>query len=179
MYKLYLDKPEDFICEVSVKNASLKDAFARIVVESGDLTLMFTGKLKDGKCQVPIRRLKGLLEENAKGKMHLEVVVEDTYFKPWSDEFLVEQHTNVKVKIQEQKAPTNPMVKVVSVKEQKKLSTIASDLVFICERVGITKANIGRRKKDFAVVLKEYFKANPENLKHGKQFISETVNALK
>lgn len=82
-YTLYTDRNEEFVCEIAVKNASLKNAFARMVVEAGDLTLMFPGQLKDGKCHVPIRRLKNLLEENATGNMHLEVVVEDTYFKPW------------------------------------------------------------------------------------------------
>lgn len=100
-YQLYLDKAENFECEVAVKNASLKEAFARMVVECGDLTLMFPGVLKEGKCHVPIRRLKGLLDENSKGKMHLEIIVEDTYFKPWEDNFQVEQHTAVKVQVHE------------------------------------------------------------------------------
>lgn len=178
-YKLFLDKGENFECDVSVQNASLKDAFARIVVESGDLTLMFPGKLKDGKCYVPIKRLKGLLEENSRGRIHLEVIVEDTYFTPWKSEYIVEQHTAVKVKVQEQKAPTKPVVRISSVKESKKLSDVAADLVFICERVGITKSNMGKRKKDFIQVIKEYFKASPVHLKNGRTFISEAANALR
>ena len=35
MYNLYLDKSENFECEVAVKNASMKDAFARMIVETG------------------------------------------------------------------------------------------------------------------------------------------------
>src|SRR5271165_3805063 len=109
-YTLYLDKNETFEAAVSVKNASLKDAFARIIVEAGDFSLMFPGKIKDGKCIVPIKRLKGLLEENIKGQMKLEVIVEDTYFSPWKDEFKIEQHTDVKVQIHEQKKPSKPMI---------------------------------------------------------------------
>jgi hypothetical protein len=179
MYTLYLDRQEEFICEIQTKNASLKGAFARMIVECGNLALMFPGVLKDGKCQVPIHRLKGLLEENATGKMHLEVVIEDTYFKPWEDNFQVEQHTAVKVKIQEQKKPSKPLVEVKSVKNSKKLSDAASDLLFICERVGINKSNLGRKSSDFKQVVKEYFKANPANLKNSSRVLSEIATALK
>jgi len=178
-YQLYLDKAENFECEVAVKNASLKDAFARMIVETADFSLMFPGILKDGKCQVPIKRLKGLLGENATGKMHLEVIVEDTYFRPWEDNFQVEQHTAVKVRVNEQKKPTKPMVEVKSVKNTKKLSDAATDLLFICEKVGINKSNLGQKKNDFKQVIKEYFKANPANLRNSTQVISEAVNALK
>lgn len=82
-YKLYTDKQEVFECEVAVKNASLKNSVARLVVESENLDLVFKGKINDGKCIVPIRKLKGILDENTKGNMSLEVIVEDTYFKPW------------------------------------------------------------------------------------------------
>jgi hypothetical protein len=180
MYNLYLDKPTEFNCEVSIKNASLKDAFARLIIETKDgLALMFPGKLEDGRCSVPIKRLKGLLDENSRGEVKLEVIVEDTYFSPWKDDFIAEKHTDVKVQIQEQKKPSKPMVEVTTVKNQPKLSEAASDLVYIFEKVGINKDNLNRRKKDFKQVVKEYFKASPEHLKGSKKFISEAVLALK
>jgi len=179
-HKLYLDRTEDFECDVNVKNASLKGAFARIIVESSDgLAFMFPGELKNGKCQVPIKKMKGLLEENATGKMHLEVIVEDMYFKPWEDKFEIEKHTDVKVSIQEQKKHSKPIVEVTTVKNQQKMSDAASDLVYIFEKVGITKNTLAKRKKDLKQVIKEYFKASPEHLKESKKFISEAVSALK
>jgi hypothetical protein len=179
-YTLYLDRPEEFICEVAVKNASLKDAFARMVVEANDLTLMFEGKLKDGKCIVPIRRLKGLIDENSKGKMHLEVIVEDTYFKPWSDNFIVEEHTSIKVKVNEQKKPSKPIVEVRTLSDIKtKISVPAQDLVYIFEKVGINKKNFNQKGSDFKQVIKEYFKASPEFIKESKKYIQEAVTALK
>jgi hypothetical protein len=179
-YTLYTDKNENFICEVSVKNASLKDAFARMVVQTDNLTLLFEGQLKDGKCTVPINRLKGLIEEDAKGKMHLEVIVEDTYFRPWEDEFVVEQHTAVKVQVAEQKKPSKPIVEVKTInKPARKLSDPATDIVFICEKVGITKDNLIERNKDFKQVVKEYFKSSPEFVDKSKIYIKEAVTALK
>lgn len=177
-YTLYTDKNENFICEVAVKNASLKDAFARMIVEANDMTLLFKGQLKDGKCIVPISRLKGLLDENATGKMHLEVIVEDTYFRPWEDNFQVEQHTAVKVQVQEQKKPSKPIVEVRAL-PQSKLSIPAKDIVFICEKVGINKRNLIKRGKDFRQVVKEYFKSSPEFVGKSKTYIQEAVTALK
>jgi len=178
MYKLYLDKQEDFICEVAVKNASLKDAFARMIVESDDLTLMFKGEIKDGKCTVPIKRLKGLLDENVKGNISLEVIVEDTLFVPWKEDFVIEHHTDVKVKVEEQKKPSKPTIEVRPIREQS-ISVPARQILFICEKVGINKKNLPSKGKDFKQVLKEYFKASPEFIKESKKYIQEAVMALK
>ena len=58
-YKLYLDKNELFECDIQIKNASLKNSMARLVVESAEgINLVFNGKIENGKCNVPIRRLK-------------------------------------------------------------------------------------------------------------------------
>ena len=159
MYKLYLDKPESFECDVAVKNASLKGSVARLVVESADgVNLVFNGKIDGGKCVVPVRRLKGLLDENIRGNMFLEVIVEDTYFKPWTSDFVVEEHTSVKVKISEQKeSSTKPSVQVrVPVKEtpatikKGKVEIPIKEAIEICRKAGIT------HKKDILKVLREY-----------------------
>lgn len=183
MYTLYTDKNENFECDVAVKNASLKDAFARVIVEGEGFHLMFPGRIKDGKCNVPIKKLKGLLEENAKGNMHLEVVVEDTYFRPWEDNFAVEEHTSVKVAVKEQsKKSDKPMIEV-KVKETKpapKLSDTAAQILIICERFGINKKNFGSRKTDFKQIVKEYFRNSSQKDKAAsKKYIMEAASALK
>ena len=67
-YKLYTDKQENFECQIYLEGTSLSKAKARLVVESGGLSLMFHGKIdKNGKCQVPIKKLRGLLDENDNG----------------------------------------------------------------------------------------------------------------
>ena len=180
-YRLFLDKSEEFVCEMEVKNASLKNAFARMIIESSDLTIMFPGQLKDGKCIVPIKRLKGILSENTTGTMKLEVVVEDTYFSPWSSEYVVEENTSVKVKVQEQRETKKPMVEVKSIQQNlsKKISLPTKELLYICEKLGITKTNFSNRKQDFKQVIKEYFKKSPEFMSERKKYVVETVIALK
>ena len=72
-YKLYTDKQETFECDLFLEGADLKNSSARIIVESNDLTLMFKGKIdKKGNCKVPIKKLKGLLDENTTGDIKLE-----------------------------------------------------------------------------------------------------------
>lgn len=173
-YKLYTDKNENFECEVNVKNASLKNSRARIVVESDDLNLVFPGEIKEGKCVVPIKKLKGLLEENSKGKMQLEIIVEDMYFTPWSSDFIVEEHTSVKVKLNEEKEEeTKPTVEVKILKEKSPVD----EILYICKKAGVTKENF-KDNDGFKYIIKEYFKRKQHLLKESKKYVKEVINAL-
>ena len=184
-YKLYTDKQEMFECEVSVKNANLKNSIARLVVESDGLDLVFKGKINDGKCTVPIRKLKGILDESTKGNIFLEVIVEDTYFKPWSSEFIVEEHTSIKVDVKEQKESSNKPILEVKVKEPQKtqqktkLSIPAKELISICERFDITSKNYKNKKRnEFKLLVKEYFNYNKEFEKNLTPILNEVVTHL-
>jgi hypothetical protein len=181
MYTLYLDKNEDFIAEVSVKNASLKNSKARLIMESsGGLNLVFNGKIEGGKCIVPIRRLKGILDENTIGKMILEIIVEDTYFSPWSDDYTTAQYTSIKVRVNEQKISSKPSVSVkvpvkAMPKPQKETLIPLYELSKLCERFDIRKSNLSKRHNDFRALIKEYFQSNPEY----KNQKSSVLKALK
>ena len=84
MYKLYTDKQETFECDLFLEGADLKESSARIVVESKDLTLMFKGTIDEkGNCNVPIKKLKGLMNENTTGDIKLEVTEKDTVIETW------------------------------------------------------------------------------------------------
>jgi len=97
-YTLYTDKDELFECEINVRNASLKDSIARLVIEAGNgMKFLLEGNINDQKCQIPIRRMHGLLKESQQGKMYLEIIVENVFFKPWSSDFIVENYTNLKI----------------------------------------------------------------------------------
>ena len=83
MYTLFTDKTEVFECDLQLEGASLKKSFARLLIESPEINLVFNGEISSsGKCKIPVKKLKGLLDENVKGKIKLEVVAEDTYFTP-------------------------------------------------------------------------------------------------
>lgn len=193
IYKLFTDKNEDFECEVAVKNASLKGSIARLVVESNEgPSFIFKGIIQGDKCVIPIKRLKGLLDEHTRGKIHLEMVVEDTYFKPWESEFIVEEHTSVKVRVNENKQTSNkpivelknikikqPTRKVLPPKKRTKIYTPLKEISMLCEKFGIGKKNIMKRKLDFAQIIREYFRVNPEYNNYTKPIISGIGDFLK
>ena len=104
MYKLFTDKTELFECNIKLEGAQLKNSQARIVVESEDIALLFRGSIdSNGKCTIPIKKLKGLLEGNSKGEIKLEVIADDTVFTPWSDNFIAINSKQVKIKVLESK----------------------------------------------------------------------------
>lgn len=190
-YTIYTDKNENFECEVSVKNASLKGSIVRLIVESKNgTTLVFNGKLEGEKCIIPIKRLKGLMDENERGNIHLEVIVEDTYFRPWESDFVVEEHTSVKVVVNEQKQSSNkPIVEVkkptVKLKKQVKFTKNINifvpkkEITSICEMFNITKNNLKKKQKDFVQILKEYFKINPEYNNHKRTILNDIDSLLR
>ena len=106
MYKLYTDKIENFEAKIQLEGASLKKSKARLVIESEDFDLMFKGTITEsGLVKVPVKRLRGLLDENTKGTIKLEVIAEDTFFTPWESKFQVDTSKKVTVEIKSQKAP--------------------------------------------------------------------------
>lgn len=183
MYNLYLDKSTEFECEISVKNANLNDSFARMIVATDNVSLLFEGKIHNNKCKIPINKLKGIFTENTIGKMKLEIVVENTYFSPWSDNFETKEHTSVKVQVQEQKeVSTKPIleVKVKTSSPSPKISLPAKELVKICEKFDINSKNYKTKKReDFKQLVNEYFKYNDEFKKKLNVILKEVVSVLK
>lgn len=176
-YKIYTDRDEEFVCEVSVKNASLKDSIARIILESNGLAVAYKGVIRNGKCIVPIKRVKGLFEENTTGKMHLELVVDNMYFKPWESTFQVEENTSVKVRVDEQTDPVSPTVRTLPPKKEVKIKFDSTqDILWICERFNINKKTLPFRRTDFKAIVKEYFKSNPDALVREKEILREVAS---
>ena len=64
---------------------------------------MFNGSISNsGKCEIPIKKLKGLIDEDTTGNIRLEVIAEDTFFTPWESEFEVETSKKVTVEVKSQ-----------------------------------------------------------------------------
>jgi hypothetical protein len=198
-YKIYTDRNEDFTCEITVKNASLKNSISRLIIESDNgVSLVFNGKIENDKCIIPIKRLKGLLDENERGKIYLETIVEDTYFRPWHDEFLVEEHTSVKVRVDEHKQVSNkPLIEIKppsaiskNLPESVNKSTTIKkkninifvpkkEIAMLCEMFGIKKNNFKNKQKEFVQIIKEYFKTNSEYNNDVRPILSGIEDFLK
>ena len=119
MYTLYTDKQEIFECSISLEGASVKNSQARLIVETDHLNLLFKGTINEsGKCTIPIKRLKNLIDESSTGQIRLEVIADDTYFTPWESKFNVKTAKKVTVEVatQSNTVSLKESVPVVTVK---------------------------------------------------------------
>ena len=162
MYTLYTDKQEIFECSISLEGASTKNSQARLIVESDNLNLLFKGTIdSSGKCTIPIKKLKNLLEESTKGKIRLEVIADDTYFIPWESNFEVETAKKVTVEVKSQtnkttitEAKTGVTVKNVKVGDH--IQNLSKMLV----KENITITNMPKNKSKLNNIIASYLKAN-------------------
>lgn len=118
-YPLYKDKSEIFSCDIYVEGAKTDETVTRLIVETDDWTLMFPGEIKNGKVNIPIRKLN-LFEEGQTGKVKLEVIAEGSVFIPWEDTFKVKLSKKVTVSLNETKKSHTTKSPEVGVKVQVK-----------------------------------------------------------
>ena len=162
MYTLYTDKQELFECSISLEGASVKNSQARLIVESDNLNLLFKGTIdSNGKCSVPIKKLKNLLEESTKGKIRLEVIADDTYFTPWESDFEVETARKVTVEVKTQtnkntiaEAKTGVVVRDIKVGDH--IQNLSKMLV----KENINVHNMASNKVKLNNVIASYLKIN-------------------
>ena len=180
-YKLYTDKQEIFECDLYLEGASLKDSSARILVETKDLTLLFEGEIdKKGNCKVPIKKLKGLLDEDATGNIKLEVIAEDTLIEPWQSEFVVSSSKKVTVEVKSQsdkkslKESSKPQIKISNVKND---FNPVQEMAKMLKENNISLQGVVKNKKRITPILERY--SNKIEYKGGtKKFIREVIQKL-
>ena len=167
MYKLFTDKTELFECNISLQGASLKKSKARLVVETQDYSLLFNGSINsNGKCEIPIRKLKGLIDEDTNGSIRLEVIAEDTFFTPWQSDFEVETSKKVTVEVKTQttqkpileaKATVKPQQ--VTISEKKHVVNLFKLLI----KEDINIDNISYKRNKLNNIVATYLKENTIN----------------
>ena len=183
MYKLFTDKAELFECDINLTGASYNKTKARLVIETSDFSLMFNGNIgSDGQCKVPIKKLKGLIDESVSGQIRLEVIAEDTYFIPWESDFEVEQSKKVTVEVKSQNKPslvetTGPNVNVSRVKQitlSEKQHVLNIMKLLIKENINIKNLTIKRNSLNN--IIAEYIRKNP--IKETGEVIDKVVKVL-
>jgi hypothetical protein len=158
MYILYTDKPGLFECSISLENASVKNSKARLLVEAGDMDFIFKGTIdSSGKCKIPIKKLKNILEESTKGKIKLEVIADDTYFTPWESDFTVETSKKVAVEI---KSNSNKKDILENKFDKTKLSNYIQDISKKLIKENITIENISYQRNKLNSIINPYIKKN-------------------
>ena len=175
MYKLFTDKSELFECDIKLQGASLKKSKARLVVETQDYSLMFNGSIsKGGKCEIPIRKLKGLIDEDTTGNIRLEVIAEDTFFTPWESDFEVEtsKKVTVEVKTQTSKKPIVEAKVTITNSEQQHVINLLKLLV----KENINIKNISYKRNKLNNVVATYLKEN--TVKNTEKVINGVLKKL-
>jgi len=186
MYKLFTDKTELFECSISLQGASLKESKARLVVETPEYSLLFKGSIsKSGKCEIPIKKLKGLIDENTSGNIRLEVIAEDTFFTPWESDFEVNASKKVTVEVKSQ-TTKKPIVEAkVKVKVKNKKPTITEtqhviNLFKLLVKDDINVDNISFKRNELnnivATYLQENTVKNTDKIIHGVLKVLEKQN---
>lgn len=171
MYKLFLDKSETFECSINLEGASLTKSMARILIESDDYNLIFNGTIdSNGHCEIPIRKLKGLLGENTTGNIKLEVIAEDTYFTPWESTYSVDAAKKVTVEVKQQTTSKLQKPKV-AINETKLSSNIKhiKTLSKIFIREGIDLDTIPMNKEKIGKIVELYttkYKLHPKSVNY-------------
>ena len=175
MYKLFTDKSELFECDIKLRGASLKKSKARLVVETQDYSLMFNGSIsKGGKCEIPIRKLKGLIDESSTGNIRLEIIAEDTFFTPWESDFEVETSKKVTVEVKSQtlkKPIIEAKVKVADSEQQHIIN-----LIKLLVKEDINIKNISYKRNKLNNIVATYLKEN--TVKNNKKVINGVLRKL-
>ena len=187
-YILYTDRKENFSCDIALEGAKLNDSFARIILETNEINYVFNGTIDaSGKCEIPIKALKGLMEIRDSGKMVLEVVADDTYFRPWESNFTVDAHTKLEVKINEQSRPSKPKIQVsinqskevISEKKSKPKKSFVNEAVTnvtkSLKKQGINGKNLTKNKLKLKTIVSEYYKKNNIHKKEQKDLILKRI----
>ncbi len=166
MYKLFTDKSELFECDIKLEGASLSKSSARLVVETSDYSLLFKGEINSsGKCEIPIRKLRGLIDESTTGNIRLEVIAEDTYFTPWESDFEVDASKKVTVEVKSQ-STKKPIVETkinVKVKDEKPTLTEKDHIVNLFKlliKEDINVENISYKRNALNNIVATYLQEN-------------------
>tara|TARA_B110000046_G_C12968697_1_gene387938 strand:- start:78 stop:653 length:576 start_codon:yes stop_codon:yes gene_type:complete len=169
MYKLYTDKIENFEAVIKLEGASPSKSKARLVVEAENFSLLFEGKVNtNGKVSIPVRRLKGLLDEKTNGNIRLEVIAEDTFFTPWESKFEVDTSKKVTVEIKSQSTPiiesTSKSKMQVKVMNETVVTTSEREhvinIVKLLVRENINLRNLTVKKDKLNNIIGEYITDN-------------------
>tara|TARA_R110002020_G_scaffold28572_2_gene90945 strand:- start:88 stop:627 length:540 start_codon:yes stop_codon:yes gene_type:complete len=175
MYKLFTDKSELFECDIKLQGASLKKSKARLVVETQDYSLMFNGSISNGgKCEIPIKKLKGLIDEDTTGNIRLEVIAEDTFFTPWESDFEVEtsKKVTVEVKTQTLKKPIIEAKVKVTNSEQQHIVNLLKLLI----KENINMKNISYKRNKLNNIVATYLQEN--TVESNKEVIKGVLKRL-
>lgn len=174
-YTIYLDKEETFECDVSIKNASIKNSTARLIIESDDINLVFFGNITKDTITVPIKSLKKYFTESDKATIKLEVIIESNVVTPWESELIFENYNKVEIK-EIKNVKTKPLVEI-KVKDYKKSQLISNtEEKVITESKKLTKSLKQKLLESINDKMKKNQVDGKLNREETKEFIKNLIS---
>lgn len=142
---LYRDKPQRFKCELEIDSISSEETNIRMCLEMGNnKNLFFNGILEEnGNCTINIPKISEF--ESQKGKMVIEAIASNNYFKLYESDFELKNYITVKmaaegasleivdkgsvklVNVESVDKPTGPTIKVDQPVKQKTKPEVKSE----------------------------------------------------
>lgn len=183
MYKILLDKNKVFECNVKIEGAALDQSEARLLLETEDFTLSFKGNIKsDGTVKIPINKLKGILKENYTGKISLEIIAEDTVFKPWESEYQTDVSKKVEVKFDnklsesfDEPVITKPKMSFSIIPDEFDTKRHLDEIFKILASHKVNKKNLVQNSKVFNKLVETYCSLNYINDQKNIKSIKEDL----
>jgi hypothetical protein len=131
MYKLLKDKNNEFQCEIRLEGTTSKNAKARLFLEADGCEYVFSGRIQNERCVIPMGRLKKYANLLESGNIRLEIIAEDTVFTPYENTYELDEERKVTVEvIQPDYSIKKPIVEVkveqpkVAKKQKSKLDPV-------------------------------------------------------
>lgn len=166
MYKITIDKPEIFEADIQIEGANSNSAQCRLIIETNDISLLFNGSISNGKCSVNLPKLKNYISETRTGNIRLEVIVEDTFFTPWQDQFEISLSKKVTAEVRQSTSPANILKEPkVIVKNTVSKQDIIEDINKQLKVQGITSKNARRNSENVKKInenIVKKFKITPK-----------------
>ncbi len=184
MYTIQLDTVKNFECSLKIQGASLNKSKVNLVIESNDLDIRCRGSINEnGKVSIPVRKLKGILEEEASGNMYLEVIADDTYFTPYKTTYKTEFSRKVSItediKITDVTFDEKPTI-TTDIKESMVDDTINNHAANIIIKFNKNKVDIFNEKDKVKVnsLIREYITQNKIEKDMYTQIIETIITGL-
>lgn len=173
MQIFYTDKGKVFECQITVEGSSIGDTRARVIMEVGNKSLIFNGKIdENGKCSFSIPALKDY-NIHGDGKIIMEVIAETTLFEPFSDQIEIKESKKVGVTIidtnNKKEIKEKISVKIISKAEENKIN----DPFIEKKKIIIDKLN-GGIKNINEKVLKSFTPS--ENVKNFSKLFEKIID---
>ena len=176
MYIITLDTAKNFECTLKIQGASLNKSKVNLVIESNDMDIRCRGTITEkGKVSIPVKKLKGILEENSKGKMYLEVIAEDSYFTPYKTDYITELSKKVNLK---------ENVKITEV-NQTVIADVTTNhpenIINILKENNVDIFNISHKSKSTQLIQSYILKNNIKKEEYNKlmeQILSQLITVL-